>query len=223
MFKVKPNKDTPQLESINLNALAGAGSGSDYEHVIVALPNLGQGAPSGLSGAIAQNAMFIRWVGLTFEATLTGATTNNVTYNVLQRRTGNLLVNTTSATTIVAGTQAVTPASMANIYPNTKLVLSGGTGATETVVVSSVTGTTFTATFVNGHSGGYTITAAPLATITYASGVSSAAFVQTQLAANSGNVVLGGDVLTLQRVSNGTGLATPSLTVTLDWVNTGTL
>ena len=67
-------------------------------------------------------------------------------------------VNTTSATTISAGSQTVTPASMANIFVGTQLFFSGGTGASETVIVTAVTGTTFTATFANGHSGAYTIT-----------------------------------------------------------------
>jgi len=66
-------------------------------------------------------------------------------------------VATTTPTTIVASTMAVTPASMSGIVPGTILNLNGGTGAAEDVVVLSITSTTFTATFVNGHSGAYTI------------------------------------------------------------------
>ena len=69
-----------------------------------------------------------------------------------------LVVDTTSATTVVAGSQAVTPASMAGIFLNQNLVFAGGTGAAEVVAVTAVTSTTFTATFANGHSGAYHIT-----------------------------------------------------------------
>ena|SRR2546421_94017 len=66
-------------------------------------------------------------------------------------------VSTTSATTIVASTMAVTPASMLNIVPGLRINVSGGTGAAEDTQVISTTSTTFTATFVNGHSGAYQI------------------------------------------------------------------
>lgn len=67
-------------------------------------------------------------------------------------------VATTSATTISAGNNVVvTPASMANIEVGMYLNFNGGAGTTEDVQVLSVTGTTFTANFVNGHSGAYTI------------------------------------------------------------------
>lgn len=216
---LRPNRDVPQLEGINLNAQAGAGSGADYEHAIVALPNLALGAPSGLSGAVPQNAMQIRWILIVFEANLTGANTNNVTYNVNQRRNGLPLVNTTSATTISAGLQTVTPASMANIMVGMKLTFSGGTGATEVVTVASVNASagTFTAVFANGHSGAYTIVSAPLATITFASGTNATAWVPVQLAAYANNYIAPGDTVTLQRVSAGSGLATPALTVWIDW------
>lgn len=219
---LRPNRDLPQLEGINLNAQAGAGSGADYEHAIVALPNLAQGAPSGTSGEYPTNAMTIRWIQITFEANLTGVATNNVTYNFNQYRNGAVPVNTTSTTTIVAGQQTVTPASMANISVNSQLVFSGGTGATETVVVQSVNNSagTFTATFANGHSGAYTIVSAPLATITYSNGVNATKWVPVQLKANT-NYIAPGDVVTIQRLSNGTGLATPALTVTIDWANAG--
>lgn len=218
---LRPNRDLPQLEGINLNAAAAQGGGADYEHAIVALPNLAQGAPSGLSGAIPQNTMQIRWIMLIFEAVITGAATNNVVYNILQRRNGGFLVNTTSPTTIVAGIQTVTPASMANITVGTRLTFSGGTGAAEVVTVASVNSSagTFVATFVNGHSGAYTIVSAPLATITFSNGVNAAAWVPVQLAANPTNAIQAGDVITLQRFSNGTGIATPALTVTIDWQN----
>lgn len=68
------------------------------------------------------------------------------------------VVSTTSATTIVAGSNVVvTPASIANITPGMILNIANGTGSAEDIVVKSVTTTTFTADFVNGHSGAYTI------------------------------------------------------------------
>lgn len=67
-------------------------------------------------------------------------------------------VATTSSTTITAGNGVVvTPASMQNITVGRWLNFSGGTGSAEDVQVLSVTGTTFTANFVNNHSGAYVI------------------------------------------------------------------
>jgi hypothetical protein len=68
-------------------------------------------------------------------------------------------VNTTASTAITAGTSvAVTPASMANIVIGMGLSIYGGTGTAEQVTVTAVSTTTFTATFVNAHSGTYNIT-----------------------------------------------------------------
>jgi hypothetical protein len=67
-------------------------------------------------------------------------------------------VATTSATTITAGSNVVvTPASMANITVGRYLNFNGGTGSPEDVLVKAVTSTTFTADFVNNHSGAYVI------------------------------------------------------------------
>jgi len=65
-------------------------------------------------------------------------------------------VNTTLGTTIAAGSQTVTPASMIGIYKG--LVLSIG-GTSENVTVTAVTATTFTATFANAHSASDSVTA----------------------------------------------------------------
>lgn len=216
------NRDLPQLEAVNV-AAAAAGSAADFESILTVLPNLSQGSPAGtslLGGS--NNRMTVRWLILAMSANLTGAATNNFTLQVNQYRAGAILVNTTSATTISAGANVtVTPASMANIFVGTQLIFSAGTGATETVTVLSVTGTTFNATFANGHSGAYTITSAPLMTITYASGVNEAKWVPHQFAVPV-NQVVGGDVLTIQRVSsNATGLASPAFLVELDWISAG--
>lgn len=67
-------------------------------------------------------------------------------------------VATTSATTITAGNNmVVTPASMSNITVGRWFNFNGGTGSPEDVQVISVTSTTFTANFVNNHSGAYLI------------------------------------------------------------------
>lgn len=67
-------------------------------------------------------------------------------------------VDTTSGTTISAGSQTVTPVSMTGIVLGKYLTFSGGVGAAEVAQVTAVTPTTFTATFANGHSGAYHIT-----------------------------------------------------------------
>lgn len=67
-------------------------------------------------------------------------------------------INTTATTAISAGsTTTVTPASMAGIALNSVLSIGLGTTPYEVVLVTAVTGTTFTAYFANAHSGTYTI------------------------------------------------------------------
>lgn len=69
-----------------------------------------------------------------------------------------LCVSTTSSTTITAGNGVVvTPASMSNIYLGQILNIANGTGSSEDVTVTGITSTTFSANFVNNHSGAYTI------------------------------------------------------------------
>jgi hypothetical protein len=212
------NRDLPELESY-AGIAATAGTGSDFEHVIVALPDRTFNAGAGMIGDIGSNGMSVRYVTLVFEANITGANTNNCTFNLLQRRNGTVLVNTTSSTTITAGLNVVVaPASMTNIYVGQKLLFSGGTGTAETVTVLAVSSTTFTVTaFANNHSGAYTITSTPIAAITFSSGVNATAWVSVPLAVNK-NMLVGGDVLTIARVSAGTGLATPAFYVGIDWV-----
>lgn len=63
-------------------------------------------------------------------------------------------VNTTTATTITAGSaRVVTPANMAGIHIGQRLFIDGGLIPSESVIVTDVTATTFTADFVNGYSG----------------------------------------------------------------------
>ena len=68
------------------------------------------------------------------------------------------LVNTASVTTITAGNNViVTPTTMANIFAGMRLNIANGTGTAEDILVKSITGTTFTADFLNSHSGAYTV------------------------------------------------------------------
>lgn len=275
------HRDIPLGPSVPIPAIT-AGSAADREIPLVVVPDLTKIAGSGQAGDLPLNAMAVRAIIWTVETTLTGAATNNFSWQVLQKRAGALLVNTTtstavssagsvtitpsamtnifvgtqllvdtgasaetvvvtavtsttftatfanthsstwnvvsaplasvtyattsSSTTITSGVKTVTPASMASIYVGTQLNFSGGTGSAETVVVTAVTSTTFTANFANGHSGGYTIAIAEVALVAH------------QLTALAPNKLLPGDILTFARVSsNSTGLASPAVTVQLDW------
>lgn len=214
------NRDIPQFESYQ-GAAASGGTGADFEYPIVAMTDLTLNAPSGAAGDIVSNTMSVRACILTFMAAITGSDTHNCTFNFVQYRGGAILVNTTSSTTITAGTNTVTPASMANLYNGQQLVFSGGTGAKETVVIYNLTSTTFQANFANGHSGAYTITSAPLATTTFKNGVNASAIVPIQFPRVI-NYIRGGDVITIQRVSNdSTGLATPIFDARIDWIGSG--
>lgn len=209
------NRDIPQLESVTV-AVDGAAT-TDYEHVIAVVPQLSSIAPSGTAGQQPTNAMKVREVYLTFEAALTGAATNNVAYNINQKRAGAALINTTASTAVgAAGSVVITPASMANIAVNSVINLSGGTGTAEQIVVSAVTPTTFTATFANTHSGTYNLVSAPLATVTFGNGTNAAAYTPYLLKPLA-NALSAGDVLTLQRFHNGTGAVAPAMTCTVDW------
>jgi hypothetical protein len=214
------NRDIPQFASYQGAAAAG-GTAADFERPIVALTDLTLNAPSGSVGSIVSNAMSARACILTFMAAITGDNTNNCAFSFVQYRSGAILVNTTSATTITAGTRTVTPTSMTNLYNGQQLIFSGGTGATETVVIYNLTPTTFQATFANGHSGAYAITSAPLASTTFQTGVNASAIVPIQFA-SAINYIKGGDVITIKRVSNNvTGLATPAFDARIDWVPAG--
>ena len=90
--------------------------------------------------------------------TETGAAYIKITNIRLVTTTANR-ANTTTTTTISAGSQVVTPASMANIYVGQRLFIDSGSSPSESVVVTAVTSTTFTATFANGYSGTTTIQA----------------------------------------------------------------
>src|SRR6185312_6424045 len=64
-------------------------------------------------------------------------------------------IATSIASSVTAGTQTVTPASMANItLAQSLLIDSANPALTEVVLVTAVTSTTFTATFANSHGTG---------------------------------------------------------------------
>lgn len=216
------NKDIPQLEHCT-GAAASAGTGSDFEHIIAVVPDLTVGATSGSVGDLPSNTMSIRNLTLTFEAAITGAATNNCTFNLRQYRGGSIVATTTATTAVTgAGSATITPASMAGIFVGQTLAISGGTGTAENVVVTAITSTTFSAVFANTHSGTYNIAQAPLATTTFASGTNAAAYTPISFNIPRGsNTCKGGDVITIQRVSNGTGLASTAFVAAIDWVPSG--
>jgi hypothetical protein len=211
-------RDIPLGPGIYVGA-AAAGSSSDYEHVVGALVSLTSLAASGTAGDMPLNAMTVRAIIWTPEAALTGAATHNFTWQLLQKRAGALLVNTSTSTAVAsAGVATITPSSMTNIVVGASLVVDSG-ASQETVVVTATTATTFTATFANTHSSTWNIVSAPLASVTYASGTNESALVPHQLKALTPNKILPGDILTFARVSSdSTGLASPALKVDIDWV-----
>jgi len=60
-----------------------------------------------------------------------------------------------------------------------------------------------------------------LASIAFSSGVNASAFVPVHLTPAAGNVIEPGDVITVQLVSTGTGLAAPAMTAQVEWVSEG--
>lgn len=214
-------RDLPQMESVSIVA-ATAGSGTDFENIIVSLPKLAQGAPSGTAGEQGDNTMVVRWFNLTWAAGVTGANTNTATIQLNQRRGGALLVNTTSSTAVAAAGSAtitVGASGAVNCYVGQYLNISGGTGTPETVVVTAYNAATntITANFANTHSSTYNVVSTPLASVTYVSGTNDSAFAPRQVAALA-NVIKPGDALTVSRVSAGTGLATPAGEAQIEWV-----
>lgn len=187
-------------------ASAAAGSAADYEHVLAVITDLTKLAGSGQAGDLPLNPMMVRAVIWVVEATLTGAVTNNFTWQVLQKRAGALLVNTTTTTAVGApGSVTITPAAMTNIFLGTQLLVDTGASA-ETVVVTAVTSTTFTATFANTHSSTWNVVSAPLASVAYtttSSATTVVAGVNTVTPASMASIYVGSQL----NFSGGTGSA----------------
>jgi hypothetical protein len=223
---LRGNRDLPQLESTSVaGASAGTASDAAFEQVIAVIPDLTKSAPTGTAGMQANNAMQIRWFLLSWLAAITGAATNNCSVQLKQWRGGAVLTNTTSSTAVgAAGSATITVGAGGanNCYVGQYLDISGGTGTAETIVVTafSAVGNTITANFANTHSGTYNVVSTPLASVTYANATNDAARVPRQIAAFP-NTVKPGDVLTVVRVSAGTGLATPAGSASIEWVEAG--
>lgn len=96
-----------------------------------------------------------------FNIRLTTSTTYGVSTTL--GTTIGLQVNTTLGTVIAAGTRTVTPASMTNIVVGLRLNI-GGTA--ETVTVTAITGTTFTAVFAQAHGAADTVQGVGSVTVT---------------------------------------------------------
>jgi hypothetical protein len=69
------------------------------------------------------------------------------------------VVATTLGTAVTAGAQTVTPPTMASIFAGAQLLVDSGVNQ-EVITVTSITTTTFTATFANSHSGAATLAGA---------------------------------------------------------------
>jgi hypothetical protein len=215
------HRDMP-LGPLRLIPSVSGGTSSDYEYVVASIPDLTKLAKTGQSGSLPLNILQARLAILIPEANITGATAHYFTWNLLQKRAGALLVNTTTSTAVSsAGSVAITPAAMTNIAVGTSLLVDTGESP-ETVIVSAVTATTFTATFANTHSSTWNIVSSPLMSISYnSSSVTETALVPHQFALLAPNILLANDVLTFQRVSNdSTGLASPATMIQIDWVPT---
>jgi hypothetical protein len=223
---LRGNRDLPQLESAGLVA-ASAGTASDaaFEQILAVIPDLTKSAPSGSAGMQANNTMQVRWFLLTWLAAITGVVTNNCAVQLKQWRGGAVLTNTTSSTAVgAAGSATITvgAAGANNCYVGQYLDISGGTGTAETIVVTAfnAVSNTITANFANTHSGTYNVVSTPLASVSYGNGTNDAARVARQIVALP-NTVKPGDVLTVVRVSAGTGLATPAGSASIEWVESG--
>ena len=194
-----------------------AGSASDFERPLITIPPLSLLAGSGQAGSMPYQPLTLRIVSLVYEAIITGSSTHFFSWNVRQLRGGVILVNTTGSAIAATGLQTCTPAAMTNIAVGVPLLCDSG-GSQETVVPVAVTATTFTAVFANTHSNGFAIVSQPLATIAYKTGTNEAAYVPDNLKAVQKNLILPGDLITLQRVSNDvTGLTQPNVLVELDF------
>lgn len=213
--------DIPFVLSDRISSAAG-GTAADYEVVLFALTDLGLIAPSSPKSTLPGNDIALKAVTLIPEANITGNATNNFYWAIRQWRGGSAInqVNTTAPAITAGAGVVVTPANPAGIQVGSLLFISGGTGASETVLVTAIGNGTFTANFANSHSGAFTITSTQLALVNYnAPAVTETAYVPHQLTPLF-SPILPGDVITLQRLSNNaTGLASPSVGVMLEYSN----
>lgn len=225
------NRDTPLTMSHRVPS-AAAGTGTDYEIVLFYLPDLTKmnlpPLASGETGDLPINSLYLRNAAIIPEAALTGAATNYFQWLIRQYRAGAVLAQYTlsSASSIAVGanTIAVTqPAPIAQPVQNVRtgqiIFISGGTGTAEYTTVTSVSSANGTITFTaaNTHSGAYTIVCQDLVDpLIYTSGINEAAYTPHQVNTLP-NYIKAGDIITFQRQSFGTGLASPNVTVQLEF------
>jgi len=187
------------------------------------------GLPSGASGDIPNNVLYLDSAILVVEAALTGAATNNFLWQFRQYRAGAVLnqyaLSSVTAIAVGANTIVVTQAAPAqqplqNVRVNDPVYISGGVGTAEWVQITAVNITNGTVTFTaaNVHSGAYTIACSALASVWYnGAGVTETAYLPHQLSIIP-NAIKGGDTVTVQRLSFGTGLASPAFSASLSYV-----
>lgn len=222
------------LQITDLDRIAGAtaGTGTDYEMALLLVTDLTKITPTvtGEAGALPPNDLYIRAVSVAAEAALTGAATNNFIWQVRQWRGGAALnqYSLTSSSSIAVGANTLTLSNASgtqNVRVGDMIYISGGTGTAEYAQITAVAPGTPSITFTaaNTHSGAYTMVCTALASVWYNSGsVTEAQFVIHQLNCIP-HYLKPGDVVTFQRQSFGTGLASPALSVQVDYVSvTGT-
>lgn len=115
-----------------------------------------QGLGRVLAGAIAAGTAITIGAKLVISSSNIFATVGTRAFGTAIGQVAAYPVNTTVAANSAAGSVAVTPASMVGIVAGMSLVIDQG-AQQETVVVASITATTFTAPFVNAHTGPFTV------------------------------------------------------------------
>lgn len=218
-------QDLPQLTSL---AVAAVSATTDYEHPLLVIPDLTVGASTGEAGMMPGNDVYLRYLSITPEASITGAATNNCILGFRQYRAGTLLnqISTQNTGAITAGARTVTPVTgtlMKGIQVGTVLHVAAGGGTAEDVIVTAVSyaAGTFTATFAFSHNANTAVTGTYLASVWYnGNTVTEAAYTTHQLTPLA-NKFLPGDVLTFQHIHYGTGLAggPPALTAFVEYVS----
>lgn len=213
---------------VSTEQFPAASATTDYEHAVLVIPNIAQGASSGSASMYPVNDIYIRSLLLTPEAAITGAATNNCILGFRQYRAGSVVnqINTQNTGSITAGSRTVTPVTgtlMKNIQVGTVLHIAAGGGTAEDVIVTAVSYTagTFTATFGFTHNANTAITGQYLAAIWYnAAPVTEAAYTTHQIVPIA-NQFLPGDVLTFQHIHYGTGLSggPPAISVFAEYVS----
>jgi hypothetical protein len=212
------HRDIPHLRNF-WKANVAAGSAADYEHALVALPDLTVGAASGTAGFAASDLMHVKRALLIPEAAITGATAHYFTWQLNWYRAGVAPVSTTLNNGAVTGTgvQTVTLTAITNIVPGMVLTFSGGTAENVMVTAVNYANKTVTAAFTISHADSTNVLTPPLASVAFITGTNASKWVPIQLSGLANAPLKPGDVVTLARVSNdATGLASPAVQCVLE-------